>query len=228
MQESIGTDRPKGGEGVGIRMAGTKRVDVPSEHITHIYGGEAGAVAGAPPDRSAAAAGAVSRFPARVPYFMDVNTHDVREASHAITDVLRGELSYHVTKDAPGSVASSGLDIRSLQVPSQSVEGTPAKAPIESVEVMTGGGSARHRPGRRLAQRPTPTAADLAVVAETVSAILLNRKMFWLFFRLSAFTVDVFIGALCFLIREWHRSDCVVINSAFPLPTHEVGSSNCT
>jgi hypothetical protein len=104
------TDRNKGREGVGYRLSGVRRVDIPWEHLSSLYGGDSGGVHGLPPDRSASPPHLRDRFPARTAFFMDTRSHHLREPSHAIEEILRGDAGYGDPAHAMGlHPASAGV-----------------------------------------------------------------------------------------------------------------------
>ena len=154
-QDAITVDRPKGREGAGVRVSGTKRIEVPREHVTQTYGGEAGAVVGVPPDRSAGSVYA-TRFPARVPYYVDALHPDTpRETSHLIEDVLRGDVSYEdfaiAHQRSVDSESSVPMGVRGLVGASDRTPVRPSAPDSAAVVTGTGVSGARPRPGRRIA-----------------------------------------------------------------------------
>lgn len=166
MQGGITVERPKGREGAGVRVSGYKRIDVPYEHATARYGGDAGAVPGTPPDRSNQLNMTSSRFPARVPYYTDtVRPHEAREASHVIEEVIRGEVGYNSGQmtDETGEgqqeldrqASETLLSVKPLL--ESSLTQTPIKPPTDAPFTFQQGSVNKQRPGRRLSAANKPT-----------------------------------------------------------------------
>jgi hypothetical protein len=104
------TERPKGAEGVGYRVTGSRRVEIPWEHLSVHYGGESGNTSGLPPDRSLSPQHVRHRFPARTSFFLDSTHHVLRDPSPTVENILRGELSYRV--DATRASVDAGQERR--------------------------------------------------------------------------------------------------------------------
>ncbi len=142
--QPLHSDRTKGKEGVGYRPSGVRRVDIPWEHLSSLYGGDGGGVGGLPPDRSASPPHLRDRFPARTTFFLDSVHHSMRDASPAIEEILRGEASYgdnhgvglHVDEASRGSrthsagtAAGGGTGVAALDGTSRSAV-APAATPV--------------------------------------------------------------------------------------------------
>jgi hypothetical protein len=128
-----------GREGTGYKYSGFRRVDIPWEHLSLIYGGEGGDVNGLPPDRSASPPHVKDRFPARAALFLDSRSHSLREQSPMIEEILKGDVSYW--DDLQEGSANLGDAQESLTYPGALLDGSSTFGDGEAVEedtVVTG------------------------------------------------------------------------------------------
>jgi hypothetical protein len=128
-----------GREGTGYKYSGFRRVDIPWEHLSLIYGGEGGDVNGLPPDRSASPPHVKDRFPARAALFLDSRNHSLREQSPMIEEILKGDVSYW--DDLQEGSADLGDAQESLTYPGALLDGSSTFGDGEAVEedtVVTG------------------------------------------------------------------------------------------
>lgn len=181
---TITSDRPKGREGTGVRVSGYKRVEVPVEHVSLAYGGEAGAVPGVPPDRYNSTSFS-ARFPARLPYYVEAShPHDIREPSQTIEGVLRGEVTYDAAQQQQlqqqaavytGDATASGSQLVGIRSLVGAADRTPMKPTGEGAAVGTVGAS-KSRPGRRYSAVKTGAGAGAGVEVRNYIASLLELR----------------------------------------------------